>query len=118
MCLALLVTATALGCARPRPTTATVWEEPLTHMRFRAIQPARFAMGTPDGERLREEQEGQHEVVLARGFYISETEVTQAQWTRVMTENPSHFEECGAIVPGRNGDLVRGAAIHRTAEPV
>jgi formylglycine-generating enzyme required for sulfatase activity len=99
MCLALAAIATAPGCSRPQPATATVWEEPLTHVRFRAIPPARFVMGTPDHERLREAQEKQHEVVLARGFYIAETEVTQAQWTRVMTENPSHFEECGPSCP-------------------
>ncbi len=98
--LVAIVAVLAYSVIHTRPSSSVVvWEEPVTRMRFRAIQPARFVMGTPDGERLREAQETQHEVVLSRGFYIAETEVTQAQWTRVMTENPSHFGECGPSCP-------------------
>ena len=83
----------------PPAPLAAVWEDPVTRTRFRAVRPARFIMGTPADERLREAQETPHEVVLARGFYIAETEVTQAQWMRVMTGNPSRFGECGPACP-------------------
>ncbi len=36
--------------------------------------------------------DGQHEVVLSRGFFLAETECTQDQWEAVMGSNPSHFK--------------------------
>jgi formylglycine-generating enzyme required for sulfatase activity len=61
-------------------------------MRFRWIAPGTFTMGSPQAEVGRLPNEGpQHEVVLTRGFWLGETEVTQAQWRAVMGANPSHF---------------------------
>ena len=34
----------------------------------------------------------QHQVTLTKGFYLGKYEVTQAQWERVMGNNPSHFK--------------------------
>jgi len=85
--------------ARTGPATAAVWNDPVTRLRFIAVGPARFQMGTPINEHLREVQETLHAVVLTRRYYLAETELTQAQWTRIMGDNPSHFQECGPTCP-------------------
>ena len=38
-------------------------------------------------------------VTLTRDFLLAETEVTQGAWSRVMSENPSGDQECGAECP-------------------
>ena len=54
--------------------------------------PGTFLMGSPSSETGRSENEGpQHQVTLSRGFWMSRTEITQAQWTAVMGSNPSYF---------------------------
>ena len=81
---------------RERSAQPTVWDDPLTRLRFIAVGPGRFQMGTPQRELRREVQETQHPVVLTKRYYLAATEVTQAQWMRIMSENPSHFRECPA----------------------
>ena len=54
--------------------------------------PGQFMMGSPTSERGRDSDEVQHEVVLTRGFFLSETECTQGQWEAVMGGNPSYFK--------------------------
>jgi len=51
-----------------------------------------FMMGSPKGEAKRDEDEIQHQVTLTKGFYLGKYEVTQAQWGRVMGNNPSNFK--------------------------
>lgn len=51
-----------------------------------------FTMGSPGGEEDRGSDEGQHLVVLTQGFFLAETECTQAQWKAVMGNNPSNFK--------------------------
>jgi formylglycine-generating enzyme required for sulfatase activity len=58
-----------------------------------------FAMGSPEEEPERSDDETQHPVTLSQPFYMQTTEVTQAQWTEVMDENPSEFPECGGDCP-------------------
>jgi formylglycine-generating enzyme required for sulfatase activity len=87
----------AAWCARSR--TAAVIDDPVTEQRFRRLGPATFTMGTPATELLREPQERQHEVRISHPYYIAETEVTQALWTRVMADNPSEFAACGPACP-------------------
>ncbi len=36
----------------------------------------------------------QHRVTFADTFWIGKTEVTQAQWKLIMSDNPSYFKEC------------------------
>ena len=43
-------------------------------------------MGSPEGEPGRDDDETQHKVTLTRGFWLGETEVTQAQWSELMGE--------------------------------
>ena len=51
-----------------------------------------FVMGSPAGEAKTEEQsalERQHRVTLTKPFYLGKFELTQAQYEKVMGENPS-----------------------------
>lgn len=56
----------------------------------RWIPAGRFVMGSPADEALRDKDEIPHEVTFKRGFFMAETECTQAQWEAVMGANPSH----------------------------
>ncbi len=57
------------------------------------IPPGEFMMGSPSNELSRASDEGpQHLVKITRGFYLSVTEVTQAQYRAIMGTNPSYFE--------------------------
>jgi formylglycine-generating enzyme required for sulfatase activity len=65
-----------------------------------AIPGGRFQMGSPDDEAERDEDEIQHPVQI-RSFWMSRTEVTQAQWRAVMGRLP----HCIAISDsGQKGD--------------
>lgn len=56
------------------------------------ISPGTFLMGSPDSEADRNSDEGpQTRVTHTRGFWLGQTEVTQAQWEAVMFSNPSKF---------------------------
>ena len=68
-------------------------------VRMRQIPAGTFLMGAPDSESgLNEfgiahdpDDQPQHEVTLTKGFWIAETECTQALWEVVMGSNPSSF---------------------------
>ena len=51
---------------------------------FRWCPPGSFLMGSPSSEFLRDSDETQHSVTLTRGFWMLETQVTQAMWKSVM----------------------------------
>lgn len=61
------------------------------------ISAGEFIMGAPAGERARDDDEIQHAVRLTRPFLMGRAPVTQAQWRRVMGDNPSWFR--GDILP-------------------
>jgi len=62
-------------------------------MKLIYIPPGEFMMGSPDSEKDRHSDEGpQHRVRISKGFYMSVTEVTQAQCKAVMGSNPSSFQ--------------------------
>ncbi|MTI39850.1 formylglycine-generating enzyme family protein [Fulvivirga lutimaris] len=49
-----------------------------------------FTMGSPESELERNaEREKQHKVTITKGFWLAETEFTQAQWEKIMGNNPS-----------------------------
>jgi len=52
------------------------------------IPPGEFQMGSPASEAGRSSNEDQVDVTLTQGFYLGETEVTQAQWSAVMGTEP------------------------------
>jgi formylglycine-generating enzyme required for sulfatase activity len=54
--------------------------------------PGEFTMGSPASEALRKDDEAQHSVTITKAFYLSETEVTQEVWQKVMGANPSNFK--------------------------
>ena len=62
-----------------------------TAIKLRWIPPGHFTMGSPANELGRGGNEDQVSVTLTRGYYLAETELTQAQWKRVIPENPSAF---------------------------
>ena len=64
---------------------------------FRWCPSGQFMMGSPADERNRSDGESQRQVTLSKGFWMLETEVTQAMWESVMENNPSRFK--GAKLP-------------------
>ncbi|MCX6156196.1 MAG: SUMF1/EgtB/PvdO family nonheme iron enzyme [Candidatus Kapabacteria bacterium] len=54
------------------------------------IQPGKFTMGSNSGDA---KNQPPHEVTISKGFYMSPTEITQAQWKSVMSmsSNPSKY---------------------------
>lgn len=59
-----------------------------------AIPAGTFIMGcTSEQQGCDEDEQPAHEVTLS-GFYMSEAEVTQAQWKAVMGTNPGSFSDC------------------------
>lgn len=131
----------ATGCFRPSPTGLEA-EQLVTSgttgkrivfqlpngipLPMRWIAPGSFPMGSPESEVGRVEDEVQHEVHLTEGFFIAETELSQAQWTSLMSTNPSRNANarcpvenipwaearkfCAALTQHQrsNGDLVDG----------
>jgi formylglycine-generating enzyme required for sulfatase activity len=47
----------------------------------------------------RSDESPTHQVMLTNAFYMSRTEVTQAQWTAKMGSNPSSFQSASSAVP-------------------
>ena len=56
------------------------------------IAAGEFTMGSPAGESQRDSDEVQHRRQIRKPFYLGVTEVTQAQWRKVMGSNPSRFQ--------------------------
>lgn len=75
----------------PEPEAVTENEEPENISDgLILISGGTFSMGSPSGERQRQEDEIQHDVTVS-SFYIDPYEVTQSDYTAIMGENPSHF---------------------------
>ena len=64
---------------------------------FVGIPGGTFEMGSPDSETLRAAHEGPVHKVTLSPFLIAKFEVTQAEWKRVMGNNPSDFK--GGTLP-------------------
>ncbi len=75
-----------------RDTGLPVEVENSIGIRFRLIPPGTFVMGSPAGESGRWEGEREHVAVIAKPFYMSKYETTQAQWSAIMESNPSYFK--------------------------
>ncbi|MFN7925896.1 MAG: SUMF1/EgtB/PvdO family nonheme iron enzyme [Bryobacteraceae bacterium] len=62
------------------------------------IAPGSFTMGcSPGDQNCDNDEKPEHSVQLTSGFWMGQTEVTQAAWTKVMGTDPSHFK--GADLP-------------------
>src|SRR5688572_11237741 len=73
--------------ATSQPTTAPESNEHKNTigMTFRRIESGTFMMGDKAGDKTNRP----FEVRISRGYFIGVTEVTQAQWMKVMSTNPS-----------------------------
>ncbi len=82
-----------IATAGVAPEAGAVKEGPFG-MRFRFIPAGTYTAGSPQDEPGRRSQEWpQHPVQLTRGFWLAETPVTQAQWCRLVSRNPSEFQK-------------------------
>jgi formylglycine-generating enzyme required for sulfatase activity len=77
-------------------------------MTFCWVPAGQFKMGSPESEAGRVDDEAQVKVTLTRGFWLGQTEVTQAQWEAVMGSNPSHFQGKNLPVEKVSWDMVQG----------
>lgn len=68
-------------------------------MTFIYIPAGQFLMGSPKDEMGRDWNEQLHSVIISKGFYIQESEVTQGQWKKLVGFNPSSFTDCGENCP-------------------
>jgi formylglycine-generating enzyme required for sulfatase activity len=59
--------------------------------RMRWIKPGEFMMGSPKGEKGRENESPQHPVTLTQGYWLADSQVTQELWTSIAGKNPSRF---------------------------
>lgn len=57
------------------------------------VPPGDFRMGSPRDQPGRDEDEVRHEVTISKTVWFGTTPVTQAQYMRLMDDNPSHFAE-------------------------
>jgi eukaryotic-like serine/threonine-protein kinase len=64
-----------------------------------AIPAGEFVMGSPSDELERGDSEGPQHTVTVPAFFMGRFAVTQAQYQRLMGENPSYFTENGASRP-------------------
>ena len=72
-------------------------------MKLVLIPKGTFTMGSPIEEKGRFGHEEQHEVTISQDYYLGVTEVTQAQYEKMMGKNPSYFQ--GAKVGNANTAL-------------
>jgi formylglycine-generating enzyme required for sulfatase activity len=83
-------------------------------MTFVLIPPGKFLMGSPEGEKDRNQSETPHEVTITEPFYLGKTEVTQAQYEPLMGENPSKFKEPDRPVEKVAWEAARDYAVRLT----
>ncbi|MBT4836565.1 MAG: formylglycine-generating enzyme family protein [Methylococcales bacterium] len=78
------------------------WIDSVTGIEYVWVEPGAFNMGSDISESARRGDETLHSVTLTNGFWLSKYEVTQAQWTTVMGNNPAFFADCGKTCPVEN----------------
>jgi formylglycine-generating enzyme required for sulfatase activity len=66
--------------------------ESAANMEMIWCKPGTFMMGSPETEVGRSVNEMQHEVTLTKGFFLGKYEVTQAEYEKIMVENPSRLK--------------------------
>ena len=76
-----------------------IFTSPVMDAKFVLIPAGTFAMGSPDAEPERGDDEIQHQVTISSPFFLQATPVTQGHWKRVMGNNPSYYKKCGVDCP-------------------
>jgi len=82
----------AAGCPRPpaSPRHEDVWTAPIDQRRMRWMAPGTFRMGSRTDESPRGADElDQREVQIANGFWLDETEVTNAAYRQFVRSEPA-----------------------------
>jgi formylglycine-generating enzyme required for sulfatase activity len=75
--------------AKPRETRLN----PKDGLTYVWVPPGKFMMGCSSGDNECEaDEKPAHEVEITRGFWMGQTEVTQAAWKKVTGSDPSHFK--------------------------
>ncbi len=74
--------------AVPRPGPSMVAFTDSAGLAFVRIPRGEFWMGSPASEAQREDRERPHRALISRDFWMSESEVTERQYTRVMGQQP------------------------------
>lgn len=77
-------------------------------MKLVLIPKGTFTMGSPASEKGRLDIETPHQVTISRDYYLGITEVTQAQYQKVIGQNPSDFQ----------GDRIEGDSSNHPVERV
>jgi formylglycine-generating enzyme required for sulfatase activity len=109
------------GCAdEAKHEKVAEYKDPFTNsvgMKFVRVKAGKFMMGSPKGEKDRNDDEAQHEVEITKDYYLGVTEVTQKQYRTIMGYNPSFFSHDGKPAekgtyprnePGGGKDKVKG----------
>lgn len=73
-------------------------------IKFQWCPPGTFAMGSPAMETGRNDDETLHTVNITKGFWMSTTEITQAQWKSLIATNPSFYTGNNNPVDGVSWD--------------
>ena len=79
----------AVPAAQPNEITNSIG------MKLALIPAGKFIMGSPKDEKDRWYDEEQHEVSITKPFYLGVYVVTQAEYEKVMGNNPSYFSPKG-----------------------
>ncbi len=95
------MTATLLIGLNAYATENTLGGDPkhasITAPKMALIPAGTFCMGSPESEVERYDDETQHKVTISKDFWMSQYEVTQAEWEAVIGNNPSYSQ--GANLP-------------------
>ncbi|HVU25643.1 MAG TPA: formylglycine-generating enzyme family protein [Opitutus sp.] len=94
-------TALPAGPAAPASLAGRSFKAAKTGIKLHWCPPGTFHMGT-DASNFTGRA-----VHITRGFWIGETEVTQAQWTDFVGQNPSNFQQA-ARLPEQRGQTIIG----------
>ena len=109
MLLSLPALAGAQQAAAPKPPTVIGHEtgeprvNPKDGLTYLWIPPGTFSMGcSPKDKECDRDEKPAHQVTLTKGFWVSQTLVTQQAYERVTGKNPSEFK--GANLPVESVD--------------
>ena len=89
LALLLMVSLGAEPAAPPKEVTNSIG------MKLALIPAGKFLMGSPKDEQEHWPNEEQHEVSITKSFYLGVYVVTQAEYEKVMGNNPSSFSAKG-----------------------